>query len=172
VAGIRSSNMIVFYQRGVTGVLFLTGRGYTFNPQIPSVIVPITAGNISFIQAPNTTPTTPSPASEREVLKHVNTVEPTPKRGPEEAKKAAGQIAKDYKTESGYKPTLDVTQSVSPGQQKGPDTDLKTSPGQQKSSGVGGGVSSSKSTSVSTPGTEIMKGHSEQLKHEAAKRKK
>ena len=143
VAGIRSSNMIVFYQRGVTGVLFLTGRGYTFNPQIPSVIVPITAGNITFIQAPNTTPTTPTPVSNKEATKHVNAVQPTPKPELQESRDKKedllpGPVLKDAKA-----PAKDIGTS--------PDTDLKVSPGQQKSSGAGG-VSPSASPTVSSSG--------------------
>ncbi|MCX8022865.1 MAG: FecR family protein, partial [Syntrophorhabdaceae bacterium] len=74
VAGIRGTNMIVFHERGLTGVLFVSGRGYIYNPTVPDKVVPVTAGNISFVTAPTAPPTPPAKASEAEITKQVNAV--------------------------------------------------------------------------------------------------
>ena len=77
VAGIRGTNMIVFHEKGLTGVLFVSGKGYTYNPQIPDKVIPITAGNISFVTSPNSPPTPPVKATEAEIGKQVTSIPET-----------------------------------------------------------------------------------------------
>lgn len=77
VCGIRGSDMIVSFQGGVTSVLFVTGKGYIFNPQMHHIVVPITAGHITFIEKIDTKPPPPRPASAVEITIQVKTVAPT-----------------------------------------------------------------------------------------------
>jgi hypothetical protein len=77
VCGIRGSDMIVSFQGGVTSVLFVTGKGYIFNPQMHHIVVPITAGHITFIEKIDKAPTPPRPASAVEITIQVKTVAPT-----------------------------------------------------------------------------------------------
>jgi len=67
VAGIRGTNMIVFFEKGATGAIFLSGRGYMYNPQQPQQVVLIVAGTISFVTSPGATPTPPRRASDAEM---------------------------------------------------------------------------------------------------------
>ncbi|MBP6941844.1 MAG: FecR domain-containing protein, partial [Syntrophorhabdaceae bacterium] len=67
VAGIRGTNMIVFFEKGATGAIFLSGRGYMYNPQQPRQVVLIVAGTISFVTSPGATPTPPRRASDAEM---------------------------------------------------------------------------------------------------------
>lgn len=67
VAGIRGTNMVVSHERGFTGVLFIEGKGYLFNPQAREKMVPLTAGFISFVTGPTALPTTPRRATEGEM---------------------------------------------------------------------------------------------------------
>jgi hypothetical protein len=67
VAGIRGTNMVVFFEKGATGVIFLSGRGYLYNPQQPQQIVLIVAGTISFISASGATPTPPRKMTDAEM---------------------------------------------------------------------------------------------------------
>ena len=77
--GIRGSNMIVSYYGGVTSVLFVTGRGYAYNPVKPGIIVPVTAGNITFIEKKDAPPTPPRPVSDVELNVKVKAVKPDEK---------------------------------------------------------------------------------------------
>ena len=63
VAGIRGSNMLVGFTQGTTIVIFLAGKGYLYNPQLPQVFVPITAGNMSFVSG-EAAPSVPTKAPE------------------------------------------------------------------------------------------------------------
>jgi len=83
VAGIRGSNMIVSFLQNMTGTLFITGKGYQFNPNDPEKkIVNIVAGGISFVAAAGGSPTPPRKATEAEIAIQVNTVVPTPPKDP------------------------------------------------------------------------------------------
>jgi len=63
VAGIRGSNMLVGYTQGTTVVIFIAGQGYLYNPQLPQVFVPITAGNMSVVSG-EAAPSVPTKAPE------------------------------------------------------------------------------------------------------------
>jgi hypothetical protein len=77
VCGIRGSNMIVSFNSGTTSVLFVTGKGYIFNPEMRDVIIPITAGQISFVEKVNTPPSPPRQAMGAEIAVQVKTLTPT-----------------------------------------------------------------------------------------------
>jgi len=63
VAGIRGSNMLVGFTQGTTVIIFIAGHGYLYNPQMPQLITPIIAGQMSFISGEGT-PSMPMKASE------------------------------------------------------------------------------------------------------------
>ncbi len=77
VAGIRGTNMLVGFERGISIVIFLSGKGYLFNPAAPNVIVPITAGNMSVISADNALPSGPRPAADAQIKSFIQAVTPT-----------------------------------------------------------------------------------------------
>ncbi|HOD28058.1 MAG TPA: FecR domain-containing protein [Syntrophales bacterium] len=96
--GIRGSNMIVSYHGGVSSVLFITGHGYIYNSAKPDLIVPITAGNISFIDRKEATPTSPRPFSDAELDTKVKAVTPSGKsKSEQEPKQEMKGEAKDVK---------------------------------------------------------------------------
>ncbi len=72
VAGIRGTNMVVIFEKGTTGAVFLSGQGYMYNPQRPQQVVLIVAGTISFISSPGATPTPPRKASDAEMAMYAN----------------------------------------------------------------------------------------------------
>jgi len=72
VAGIRGTNMVVIFEKGATGAVFLSGQGYMYNPQRPQQVVLIVAGTISFISSPGATPTPPRKASDAEMAMYAN----------------------------------------------------------------------------------------------------
>lgn len=76
VAGIRGSNMLVFHRSALTGVLFLEGSGYAYNPQVPDKVVPISGGTVTFIGGANQPPTPPRKTSESDLAVLVKSLEP------------------------------------------------------------------------------------------------
>ncbi len=64
VAGIRGSNMLVGFSQGKTVVIFITGKGYLYNPQIRQVIIPVVAGQMSFVVGEQQAPSVPTQAPE------------------------------------------------------------------------------------------------------------
>jgi hypothetical protein len=72
---------------GVSSVLFITGHGYIYNSAKPDLIVPITAGNISFIDKKEATPTSPRPFSDAELDTKVKAVTPAGKSKSEQEQK-------------------------------------------------------------------------------------
>jgi hypothetical protein len=49
IAGVRGTDFIVYYQRGVTGVIFLDGTGFVYNPGRPGKVVVIHGGQAVFV---------------------------------------------------------------------------------------------------------------------------
>ena len=49
IAGVKGTDFIVYYERGVTGVIFIDGEGYVYNPALPGRIVPVKAGQASLV---------------------------------------------------------------------------------------------------------------------------
>lgn len=85
-AGVRGTDLFVFYNRGVTGVLFKEGLGFVYNNNMPGRIVNVSAGQITYILRPDTPPLPPRQATDAELSQHVKdaTVEEKPEE--EEAK--------------------------------------------------------------------------------------
>jgi hypothetical protein len=74
VAGIRGTNMVVFYERGIGGTMFIEGHGYVYNPLIPDQIMTVQTGYISFVMGRNVLPTFPRKATPAELKAQVNLV--------------------------------------------------------------------------------------------------
>jgi|SRR5271157_46791 len=79
VAGIRDTNMLVGFDRGVTTVLLVSGNIYLFNPLRPENIISLGAGQISTIPTSNALPTQPRPASDAERRTLLVQVTPPPR---------------------------------------------------------------------------------------------
>ena len=67
VAGIRDTNMLVSYEGGVTSVIFLSGKGYLYNPDMPANTITLTSGYMSIVTGTGTTPTPATPANDEQV---------------------------------------------------------------------------------------------------------
>ena len=88
VAGVRGTDFFVYHSRNVTGVLVREGTVYTFNPEVPKVVVNVPAGTITTV-SPKSAPQPPRPATEAEMKgleKEVSTKE-KPKEKTEEKSK-------------------------------------------------------------------------------------
>jgi hypothetical protein len=57
IAGVRGTEFIVYYQRGVTGVIFLEGAGFVYNPNRPDKVVMIHGGQATFVPGADSAPT-------------------------------------------------------------------------------------------------------------------
>jgi hypothetical protein len=82
VAGIRGSNMLVAHDKGSTVVIFISGKGYLYNPQIPGVFTPITAGQVSYVPAPGAAPTAPKTITQGQITAALQPFTPTAPGGP------------------------------------------------------------------------------------------
>lgn len=49
IAGVKGSEIIVYYERGVTGVIFIEGHGFIYNHAKPDKVVPVRGGQASFL---------------------------------------------------------------------------------------------------------------------------
>ncbi len=65
VAGIRDTNMLVSFEGGATSVIFLSGKGYLYNPEQPAAIVSLVSGYTSVVTTG--APTQARPASDNQV---------------------------------------------------------------------------------------------------------
>ncbi|MBI4949332.1 MAG: FecR domain-containing protein [Deltaproteobacteria bacterium] len=70
IAGVRGTDLFVFYLRGTTGVVFNDGLGFVYNPRLPGQVVDIRAGQSTFILHPEAPPLPPKRALNIEFLKH------------------------------------------------------------------------------------------------------
>ncbi len=77
VCGIRDTNMLVGFERGATNVIFLSGKGYIFNPLHPGEIVSLVTGYLSGVTGGNAPPTPPRRASDEEIKSFVQQVSPS-----------------------------------------------------------------------------------------------
>jgi hypothetical protein len=93
VAGIRGTSMVVFYERGVGGTLFLEGHGYLYSLDIPGQIIPIQAGYISFVMGRSVMPTLPRKATPAELRSQINIVVHAKTH---ESKEATGETPQDF----------------------------------------------------------------------------
>jgi len=56
VAGVRGTDFIVYYEQGITGVIFIEGEGFLYNPLRPDWVVNVNAGQSSFVMGENEIP--------------------------------------------------------------------------------------------------------------------
>jgi len=64
IAGVRGTDLIVFYERGHTGVVFLDGTGFVYNPSLPDRIVPISGGQATVVPSGTQPPQAAFPISD------------------------------------------------------------------------------------------------------------
>ena len=76
---LQGSNLIVSYYGVVTHMLFVSGKGYAYNPIKPDIVVPITAGNLLFIEGSAAIPSQPRPVSDVELNATLKAVTPSEK---------------------------------------------------------------------------------------------
>lgn len=77
VVGIRDTNMLVGFEKGVTGVIFVSGKGYIYNPQLPDKIVSVVAGYTSIVTGAGVAPTQAAPALDKQVKAFLQQVSAT-----------------------------------------------------------------------------------------------
>lgn len=56
IAGVKGTDLIVYYERGVSGVMFLSGNGFVLNPSMPDRVIPIRGGQATFVAGGNQAP--------------------------------------------------------------------------------------------------------------------
>ncbi len=71
VAGVRGTVLFVFYERGITGVVFKEGSGFVYNQNIPERIVNVSEGQATFILRDDAPPLPPRPATDAEMSQHI-----------------------------------------------------------------------------------------------------
>jgi hypothetical protein len=59
IAGVKGTDFIVYYERGVTGVIFLDGFGFVYNIHKPELVVQIKAGQATFVTGEDGEPQAP-----------------------------------------------------------------------------------------------------------------
>ena len=104
VAGVKGTNFIVFHFKNVTGVLFLEGHGYAYNPNLPDKVVPMKAGQITFLTNSGSPPTEPRKATEAEIKTLVKAAEKNTEKqaeGEKSVKTANNKPSVEKKDESG-----------------------------------------------------------------------
>ncbi|MBI5454367.1 MAG: FecR domain-containing protein [Deltaproteobacteria bacterium] len=72
IAGVRGTDLFVFYLRGTTGVVFNEGLGFVYNPRVPAQVVDIRAGQSTFILHPEAPPLPPRRALNIEFVRHTS----------------------------------------------------------------------------------------------------
>jgi len=71
IAGVKGTDLIVYYERGVSGIIFLDGSGFALNPARPGTVVPVDAGQATFVTDPNEPPMNAVPVSREFVAPHI-----------------------------------------------------------------------------------------------------
>ncbi len=79
VAGVRGTDFMVFYEKGITGVVFSKGHGFVYNLNITERMVNISAGQATFVLRPDVAPQPPRPATGAEVIRHLKDTNPDEK---------------------------------------------------------------------------------------------
>lgn len=102
IAGVKGTDFFVFYDKGMTGVIFKEGSGFVANPNMPDKIVNINAGQITFVATPDAPPLTPRPASNVEMAQHTKDTAPAekPKEKKEDGQKEDKKEIKEAKAET------------------------------------------------------------------------
>ncbi len=71
IAGVKGTDFIVFYERGVSGVIFIEGAGFSYNPQMPDRVVLLRGGQAAFIRDAAMAPTKAMDVSNSLIDSHV-----------------------------------------------------------------------------------------------------
>ncbi|MEK6590919.1 MAG: FecR family protein [Nitrospinota bacterium] len=79
IAGVRGTDFFVFYERGVTGVIFKEGKGFVYNINIPDRIVNIHAGEVTFVVSPDAPPLRVRTTTKGELTQHTKDTKPSEK---------------------------------------------------------------------------------------------
>ncbi|MBI5643741.1 MAG: FecR domain-containing protein [Deltaproteobacteria bacterium] len=70
IAGVRGTDLFVFYLKGSTGVVFRDGYGFVYNPNAPDKVVDMRAGQATFVTDPASPPLPPKRALNIEFIRH------------------------------------------------------------------------------------------------------
>jgi hypothetical protein len=92
IAGVKGTDMFVFFLKGVSGVVFREGSGFVFNPNLPGEIVSIRAGQATLVAGPDLPPLPPKRVTGVELTRHVADTEV---RGGEDAGEDEGEQVED-----------------------------------------------------------------------------
>ncbi|MEK6742179.1 MAG: FecR family protein [Nitrospirota bacterium] len=71
IAGVKGTDFIVYYERGVTGVIFIDGEGFVYNPGQPGKVVTVKGGQASFVLDEADAPLDAQPVSDSFVDPHL-----------------------------------------------------------------------------------------------------
>jgi hypothetical protein len=71
IAGVKGTEFIVYYERGVTGVIFIDGEGYVYNHGKPGRVVKVKGGQASFVLNEDDPPLDAQPVSDSFVDPHL-----------------------------------------------------------------------------------------------------
>jgi len=71
IAGVRGTDFLVYYERGVTGVIFVEGHGFLYNQRKPARVVPIKAGQAAFVTGKDDEPEDAVPVPDTFVAPHL-----------------------------------------------------------------------------------------------------
>jgi len=74
IAGVKGTDFFVYYERGITGVIYLDGFGFVYNPERPDKIVPIKAGQATFVMDGSEPPLDAHPVLDSFVAPHLKDV--------------------------------------------------------------------------------------------------
>ena len=80
VAGVRGTDFFVFFDKGITGVIFKEGQGFVVNPNVPERIVNVSAGQVTFVVKPDAPPLAPRLATGIELAVHTKDTTPAEKK--------------------------------------------------------------------------------------------
>jgi hypothetical protein len=78
VAGVKGTDFIVYYQRNVTGIVFLDGNGFVVNPRRPDRVVPIRAGQATFVPSGSAPPPAATTVSRSFIAPHLRDTTASP----------------------------------------------------------------------------------------------
>lgn len=71
IAGVKGTDFIIYYERGVTGVIFIDGEGFVYNPGQPGKVVTVKGGQASFVLGAEDPPLDAQPVSDSFVDPHL-----------------------------------------------------------------------------------------------------
>jgi hypothetical protein len=74
IAGVKGSDIVVYHERGVSGVIFRRGFGFVYNPAMPDRVVQLRAGQATFVLGKGQQPLRPRPVSDSFVAPHIRDV--------------------------------------------------------------------------------------------------